>query len=431
MPLTAAVPAEPLGPAAFAARLDRLGPFERNPLLAVGVSGGPDSMALALLADEWARGRGGRVTALTVDHGLRPESAAEAATVGRWLAARGIAHVLLRWEGPKPATGVQEAARIARHALLEGWCAAHGVLHLLLAHHADDQRETAILRAGRGSGPDGLAGMPAVRELERVRLLRPLLDLPKAAMEATCRLRGQDWITDPGNRDPRFARARLRLEAAGEMGPVSTTEAGRARAALDDGAAAALARHAAFHPEGWIALDAAALRATEPVVAARILARCCMAVGGAAYPPRLERLERLLAALRGGSAFGARTLAGCVIAPTATGWRVMREPSAVAPPVTIQGGGTVRWDGRFVVAWTGAGPAEVGALGAEGWARLKDAAVPALPAAVGRTLPALRRNGALLALPHLGIGALADGDLHCRAWFAPAEPAAGPRFSVV
>lgn len=430
MPLTGPA-ARPVDPAAFAARLDGLGPFERSPHLAVGVSGGPDSLALAILADAWVRTRGGRLTALTVDHGLRPESGAEAVRVASWLAARGIDHVILRWQGPKPATGVQVAARAARHALLADWCTGQGVLHLLLAHHADDQRETAAIRAGRGSGPDGLAGMPAVRELERLRLLRPLLDEPKAALEATCRAHGQDWVVDPGNADPRFARGRLRATAADLPAPEAVRLAGLDRGRLDDAAAGVLAERAVFHPEGWIELDHAAMREGGPDVAARILARCVMAVGGQGYPPRRERLDRLLADLRSGAAAGARTLAGAVIVPAATGWRIVREPGAVAGPVTIPGDGTVRWDGRFLVTVRGLGAVEVGALGPEDWALLKAAAPRALPSAVGRALPAIRRNGRITRVPHLGIGAT-NGDVgHCAAWFAPPEPVAGPRFSVV
>src|SRR5215510_6550933 len=121
----------PLSDVELAARLDRLGPFERAPRLAVAVSGGADSMALALLADVWARQRGGTITALTVDHRIRSESAIEARRVGAWLAARGIAHETLVWEGPRPSGDIQAAARAARYRLLEAWCAERGYLHLL------------------------------------------------------------------------------------------------------------------------------------------------------------------------------------------------------------------------------------------------------------------------------------------------------------
>jgi tRNA(Ile)-lysidine synthase len=175
----------------FANRLDRIGPFERPPHLAIAVSGGADSMALALLADAWARPRGGEITALTVDHRLRPESQSEARQVGIWLAARGIAQETLVWDGPHATGDIQAAARAARYRLLEDWCAERRVVHLLTAHHSEDRAETFWLRLARGSGLDGLAGISAVTERAQCRVLRPLLDVPPARLRARLRVEGQ------------------------------------------------------------------------------------------------------------------------------------------------------------------------------------------------------------------------------------------------
>ncbi|MBT6442573.1 MAG: tRNA lysidine(34) synthetase TilS, partial [Alphaproteobacteria bacterium] len=142
-----------------------LGPFEPAAHLAVGVSGGSDSLALLLLADRWVRQRGGSVMALTVDHRLRPQSAAEAGLVRSWLAARDIEHRVLTWREPHSVGGVQAAARAARLRLLGDWCRRKGVLHLMLAHQLEDQAETLLERLSGGSGVDGLAGMPQVRAL--------------------------------------------------------------------------------------------------------------------------------------------------------------------------------------------------------------------------------------------------------------------------
>src|SRR5262245_21437394 len=168
---------DPLTEAEFAALMRPLGPFEAQPRLAVAVSGGSDSLALTLLLHDWARRQRGVLTALTVDHGLRPEAAAEARQVARWLRARGIRHRVLTWRpaGEARRGGLQAAARAARYRLLGAWCRANGVLHLALAHHREDQAETLLLRLARGSGLDGLAAMAAVSEREGVRLIRPLL----------------------------------------------------------------------------------------------------------------------------------------------------------------------------------------------------------------------------------------------------------------
>ncbi len=136
-----------------------LGPFEPAPRLAAGVSGGADSMALALLADAWARERGGSLLALVVDHRLRPESGSEAMAAVARLGALGIATRLLAINGLSRGPALAERARSARSAVLEAACTDAGILHLLLGHHAGDQAETLLIRTLGGSGPAGLAGM--------------------------------------------------------------------------------------------------------------------------------------------------------------------------------------------------------------------------------------------------------------------------------
>jgi tRNA(Ile)-lysidine synthase len=419
---SAAPEAAPLDAAAFAALIAPLGPFERAPTVAVAVSGGADSLALALLAAEWSGARGGRAVALTVDHRLRPEAAAEAAQVGRWLAARGIDHHVLVWDAGGGGANLQARARAARLALLQDWCERAGVLHLLLAHHLDDQAETFLLRLGRGSGVDGLGAMAPVAYARACRLVRPLLGVPKACLVATCRARGQAVVEDPSNRDPRFARVRLRqaLPAlAGEglaAARLAKTAAAmrRARAALDQATAELLVRAARPHPGGFCRLDRAALAGAPRELALRGLAAVLGSVGGADYRPRLERLVRLLDALADPGAAGggvARTLGGCrVVARGAVVW-VVREPAAMAPPVALAAARTVTWDRRFAIHAAGPLPpgATVGGLGAAGLATLRAAAPGGRPAGLGigipaiglPGLPAIRDLDGVLAVPHL------------------------------
>lgn len=415
----------PLTPVEFSPLLDALGPFETAPHIAVAVSGGADSLALTLLAAAWARARGGRMTALTVDHGLRPEAAGEARQVGAWLAAQGIGHHVLVWRGGKPGGDLQAAARAARYRLLADWCSDAGVLHLLLAHHQEDQAETVLLRLARGSGVDGLAAMAPVVELPAVRLLRPLLAVPRDRLAATLRQAGQPWIEDPSNANPAFARVRLRgllpaLAAEGlNAGRLAATarRMARARAALEGQVAAAAAAHVTLHPTGWAEFDRAALALPEET-ALRLLARLLMVVAGRPYPPRLERLERLRRDLEVPAP--RRSLAGCLVAAGAGGrLRVMREPAAVAPPMTVRGGDALLWDGRFRLIVEG--PRDQAAtLQAVGNLRV-DAPAAALPGTVRRTLPALMDDGAILAVPHLRYKQGAGLGLRLVAW-APAVP---------
>ena len=434
----------PIGAAEFAALLDALGPFEPAPLLAVGVSGGADSLALVLLADRWARARRGSVLALTVDHGLRDGSAAEAAQVGRWLAARGIAHDILRWEGPKPATAIQEKAREARYRLLGARCAGAGILHLLLAHHLDDQAETVLLRRAHGSGRDGLAGMAAIRETDQLRLLRPLLGLAKRRLQASCKAAAQEWIEDPSNRS--FARGQLRSGAAIDCAGVAAQARADAEARRDAEREVAhfLARAATAQPEGYVTLDAAGFDAAPDALADRALARCLLAVGGGGFSPNRGRVAALRQALRSPSVVEGRdtsaawTLAGCRVWRRRYAVLVAREEARVQDQRELPAGGAVRWDGRFDVK-RGRDHAgrniTLARLGQAGWRQLvaerPDFERHWLPGPVRNCLPALWQEGAVWCVPHLSyVSALAPG-LGCLATFRPAQPLAGAAFSVV
>lgn len=409
--LTPAVPAPALTVAELGAALDRLARFETLPFLAVAVSGGPDSLALAILADGWARLRGGEICALSVDHRLRPESGAELSRLGGWLSARRIRHHILVWHGERPASGLQEAARAARYRLLAGWCRGHGCLHLLTAHHREDQAETHLIRRATGSGADGLAGMPAVRELDGCRILRPLLSIGKARLIATLAAERQPFIADPSNHDPAFARARLRDAAAPavdlDLLLDRVEQLGRARAAREREGDALLARAVAVHPAGFASLDPALLLTAAPSLAERVISAVVVTLGGRSYPPRRRQVARLIRVLAG-DAEGGHTLGGCRF----VGWRgrilVLRELAAADAPIRVAPGARLVWDRRFAVAGPPGPPGSftLGYLGRAGVAELALRAPGlqqvALPPLVRPILPALRDEDGIVAVPHLG-----------------------------
>ena len=377
------------------------------------------------------RGRGGEVSALIVDHGLRPSAAAEARQVADWLGARRIDHHILRWTGAKPATGIQAAAREARYRLLGDWCRAGGVLHLLLAHHLDDQGETIALRGARQSGADGLAGMAAVRELAGLRLLRPLLGVPKARLLATLEALRQPWLEDPSNFAQSFARGRLRRGAGLDVPRLArlAAEHARRRAENEKRTAVWLARNARIDPAGFVMLAGHALAAAPPHVRRRAIQQILMSIGGNRYPPRGARLERLVEQLRAGLASG-RTLAGCRVLPWQGALLICREAHRIAEVATLAPGAPVLWDGRFRLELYGNAPTlTVRALGRAGTRALGPAAGRRLPAPVRPSLPSLWRGEQLMEVPHLGLAlpSLAD---HATAdvRFNPALPLAGAPF---
>ncbi|MGE0152308.1 MAG: tRNA lysidine(34) synthetase TilS [Reyranellaceae bacterium] len=422
-----------------------LGPFERHPHLAAAVSGGRDSLALALLAASWAEERGGRLTALIVDHRLRPDSTEEAGQAARLLHQRGIAAEILSWNGPKPETGLSEAARTARYALLEQRCRALGILHLLLGHQADDQAETVLLRLADGSGPEGLAGIAPVVETSHLRLLRPLLGFGRPRLTATVLAHRLSWLDDPSNERAEFARVCVR-RALDDEHRTALTAAGVAAASLrwavERRLADWLAGFASFDPAGYAWLDLAAFRAVPPLLARRLLGRLAATLGGRHYPARQSGLERAVGALHAGRNAVA---GGCLFAIRGSRVLACREAGAIAAAVPVRRGELILWDRRYRLVAPEDGV--MGALGACGRSAALQAGIVALrpmPAVAAAALPALWREEALAAvfLPETGAGCDRGGDgrgagaparLTCwdNAAFRPTQGVAPPAWPLV
>ncbi len=422
------------------------GPFEAAPRLAAAVSGGPDSLALCLLARDWAREKGGSVTALIVDHRLRQGSGAEARTVRDGLAALGVAAEILTRPDAPPESALQAEARTARHALLEHWCGAKGVLHLLLAHHENDQAETVLIRLAHRSGPGGLAGMALVSESRQVRRLRPLLGIPRDRLRATLEASGTGWIEDPSNTDPAFERVRVRAALADALADGLTAarvagsacDFGRRRIETEAATAALLARAVMLDPAGHAWLDPHAFRSASAETAEAGLARLLTTVSGAPYTPRSEKIARLCEMIVSGALGGGRTLHGCRLVPRKQGILAIRELRHVAGFFPLSPGETVLWDGRFLVETSSDAPKglAIGALGCVDW-RATDSAPPArdadaIPRIARPVLPAVTRRGGLWHVPHLGLQAgRSSGDNAPSIRFAPRNPLTTAGFKVV
>ena len=256
--------------------MGRLGPWDGCRSVAVAVSGGADSLALALLARSW-----GNPVAFIVDHGLRASSAAEAEWTRTTLVARGIASRVLRLEGLQAGSALAARARAARYAALSAACRAAGLVDLLLGHHAGDQAETVLMRQRAGSGPDGCAGMAALAESDDIRLLRPLLAFDPARLRALVAKAGITPVEDPSNADLRTTRARLRQEIGGDRSELLAVaaRAGHARALSEAAVAEELAARAAIHPEGFAVLAPGPIRSQS-------LAALLRALSGRRFPVR-------------------------------------------------------------------------------------------------------------------------------------------------
>jgi tRNA(Ile)-lysidine synthase len=384
----------------------------------VALSGGGDSVALLLMMADWAAARGLRLEAATVDHRLRPEAAVEAADCAALCTRLGLRHEILVWERScegLPDGNLQQAAREARRGLLAAWARRRGLDAVALGHTRDDQAETVLLRLARGSGVDGLAAMAPALRAEGVLWLRPLLELPRAALRQVCQARGVGWAEDPGNADARFARVRARgiAEELERIGGPGLAPEGLARLARHMAAARVVLEAAAdqavrslLRIEGAdVVIEAAGLFALPSDTRDRLVARIIARLGArAGLRPRHDALTRLIAGLergRGG------TLGGCRLLREGTAIRALREPRAAAAALHVPVGQD--WDARWrIEPQPGTTPDTTGletrALGAAGLAACPDVPRGCQARASLAAGPALWRGGVLVAAPLAGLG---------------------------
>lgn len=292
--------------------------------LAVAVSGGPDSMALLWLLSRAAADGNFNLFAYTVDHGLRPESAAEAQAVQDWVKNwPRVSHKILRWEGGKPEARLLEEARAARYALIAAAMADEGLTHLAVAHHRDDQAETVLMRLAKGSGLDGLAGMGAAQAMGDIILLRPLLDVSKEELIVTCDANNIPYVNDPTNENEDYLRPRLRaardvLEQEGLSAKrlaLTARRLARAREALEILAQDLYRRAIREKRDDGFIFDLQTLCAAPEELVLRVMLRAMEELRpGESYGPRMERAEILMERILQDEGFKGATLGGCIFA---------------------------------------------------------------------------------------------------------------------
>ena len=372
--------------------------------LGVAVSGGGDSIALLHLLHAWG---GAPLRVVTVDHGLRAESAGEAQGVAEACAALGVPHDILAWEGWDGRGNLPARSRAARYALMRDWALRHGLSGLALGHTSEDQAETVLMRLARRAGLDGLSGMAARRDIGEVTLHRPLLAARRADLRAYLRGLDVQWVDDPSNTDGAYRRvqARRALDALAPLG--LTVEAlcdvaghlAEARETLVQIAAAEADGMCRF-VKGDVLIDPERLSLQRPYMARRILEAVLRWVTGAEYGPRGSETTRALEQSAAGESF---TLAGCRITISRDEMRVTREYAAAARALPSQGG---IWDNRWVVTRAPEG-AEWRALGPKGRKLMLDWRSSGLPVASIEASPALWRGEELVAA-----GLVPDGTGH-------------------
>ncbi|NHQ74879.1 tRNA lysidine(34) synthetase TilS [Roseovarius gahaiensis] len=372
--------------------------------LGVAVSGGSDSTALLILLHKWQQDGGPALHAVTVDHGLRPEAAEEAAHVARLCDGLGVPHEILHWQGWTGRGNLPDAARQARYALLSQWAVSHDLQDVALGHTATDQAETFLMRLAREAGVDGLSAMRPKRAIDGVTFWRPLLDATRESLRAMLRARGVEWVDDPTNEDQTYERVRARqaltqLESLG----LDATQFGQVTQNLADVRdtlyhyALDAARNIARIEAGDLILDHAGFLNLPAEIARRVMQESLKWVSGAAYGPRGRAMEGLLVAVAQGDD---KTLHGCRILHKGQDLRITREYQAVADQRAAPGS---VWDGR----WRLSGPQDSGlviaALGKKGARQCPDRQKTGLPAASLWASPAVWNGEKLVAAPLAGL----------------------------
>lgn len=372
----------------------------------VAVSGGGDSMALFALMSELWRERPPNLRCVSVDHGLRAESAAECESVREFAEARSHPHATLRWEcDGRVAGNLQSEARKARYRLIADWARSERVRTAALAHTLDDQAETLLLNLARGSGVDGLSAMPRRLRRNGIDWIRPLLGFRRSELRECLTEREVRWAEDPANSDARYDRVKARrmldhlktLGATRERLAATADRMAHARSALERSASAAAERIAEVSAAGDVELGPGIWELPEELKL-RLAAAALRFRSGADYRPRIDALKRCLANVVDGDA---STLSGCMMSRMdGGGIRVARERAACPPPVQP---GEV-WDGRWAISGKKPpGGAVLGALGSEGLAECPDWRGTGLPARSLECAPALWHDGVLVAAPIAGL----------------------------
>ncbi|OCO97975.1 MULTISPECIES: tRNA lysidine(34) synthetase TilS [unclassified Ensifer] len=362
-----------------------LSSFDRPARILVAVSGGSDSKGLLLAlneAIEASRPNEFSLTACTVDHALRSESAEEARGVAAFCESLSVPHIIATWDGPKPKTGIQAAAREARYRLLADAAEQFKACCIVTGHTRDDQRETVLMRSQRGAGP-GIAGMAAATLYDRrFWVLRPFLTVDRASIRTFLTEQGMVWFDDPSNANLRFERVRARAWLASAPEVRTGVWDARSRARSSAAAAALLHRHVRVH--------AGLVAEISPVMAdrcrdadeQRALLALASVIGGRAHLPAAETVDRLARFLEG-TIPGRLTAGRTVFDRRASGLYLYREARGLTE-LTLAADESGIWDGRFLVRNTGNSPLFVRAEGGHGpqQQRLIAAGVP--PGVAGR-----------------------------------------------
>ncbi len=407
-------------------------PFEKNPKICVAVSGGADSLALTLLTNNWVKKFNGSVIGVTIDHSLRDNSADEAQHVSKELEKFDINHQIIKYDGPKPKTRIQEIARKYRYQLLGDFCKRKNIYHLLVGHHSLDQKETCLMRSWRDSGFIGLAGMSAIIEFNSHRLLRPMLNIDPKELKKYLSDRQVIWVEDISNKNNFYLRVRAREHLVKNSWNLNRTFA-KKRIELEKKLSKWFSVNAEISSFGYVKINFKEFLICENHLREQILSRSISTVGGLEYSPSLSSLN--LVSKHFANFSTSKSLGGCLILKKLNCLFVVREIRNNEPKKIMSNGGVIIWDRRFIIKMSKTDEKQVKLhrLGRKGFDQLTNAGYyiynSNIPKLALFSLPALWKRDKVVSVPHLGVKL--EGNIEVTANFSPLQSLSPSGFAVV
>lgn len=381
--------------------------------IAIAVSGGADSMCLAYLCSEWAKTQAIHITCLIVDHKLRQESTKEAELVKNMLNVNNLKAVILTIDWEKPEANVHAIARDRRYEMLTEYCKQNNIKHLLTAHNKNDQAETILMRIFRGTGIDGLTGIPKLYNLNGVNILRPFLSFSRDEIENILKSAKWGWVNDPSNLNDKYERSKIRKLIASlpqkelvisrlNLLAKNSLRVRNFLTSYSNDIYKKISKEGVF---GEITLDREKFIDLDEEIALRVLTTILNRASGNYYPPRLENLELLYFTIKEDPSF-IKTLWGCEINSKKEAIVFYRELKAVEPLKSIIPNQENIWDKRYKIVTSEKG-LYVGSINTSGLAMLKtwQKDIKA-KARILYSTPGIFKEGKLIFYPILGIGSI-------------------------
>ena len=358
----------------------------------VAVSGGSDSVALLMLLLPWSLKNNKKLFVVTVDHGLRRAAIDEASYVKKLCLKNSVKHEILKIN--KAVKGnVQAWARENRYKLISKWAKKNRIQSVFLGHTLNDQAETVLLRLGRGSGVDGLAGMRSESIRENLLWLRPLLNIDRFILRDFLKSKNVTFIDDPSNEDTKFNRVKVRklLSKSNDFGLDSirlnetASRMSQARDVLNKVAFEFAKKNIFVSQIGTLVIDLPTFEDELPETKFRILLYSIKWISGNIYGARAKAIEYALQESINGKA---RTIGGCVIFRIEDKLHIWREYNAVKNLTQVNG----IWDGR----WSVPKAIETRACGMDGLKNIENWKAIDLPKKALVSMPTIWKNGKVI-----------------------------------